>query len=157
MTNKILLSNLIKEATLQSNPMIRPRGGIIEVAYESNMTKFNVNDYITQSKKSRRSEKLETKDKPILQYTMVGRCLNFRKNGVSTSFIIRNILDLVSYEMTFSLYSPFLKLFFIRYYSRTNIKYTRAHQYYLRKHSPVQSLIPFDYVVTYTDEINNLS
>ena len=42
-------------------PNNKTRGGVIELAYNPILTQFNINDYIKQSKKSRRSEKLEVK------------------------------------------------------------------------------------------------
>jgi len=147
MTKDLLTIKLIQECILQPHPIMKPRGAIIELAYNPALTEFNVNDYIKQSKKSRRSEKLEDKIKPVLQYTMVGKCLAFRRKQLNTTFILRNVVDLTSYEMTFALFSPFITQYWIRPISKTRTKYTKGTQYYLRRTAPVKSCVPFDYVV----------
>ncbi len=146
MTQTILKKRLIQETILQPHTIIKPRAAIMELTYNTALTQFNINDYIKQSKKSRRSEKLEDKEKPILQYTMVGQCLSFRKRGFNTTFLLRNVIDLISYEMAFSIYSPILTKFWIRPNHNKKKRKTKGTQYYLRNHAPSKSAIPFMYV-----------
>jgi len=147
MKQDILKIRLIQEVILQPHPIIKPRDAIIELAYNTAMTQFNINDYIKQSKKSRRSEKLEDKIKPILQYSMVGKCLSFKRCGLNTTFLLRNVIDLSSYEMTFALFSPFVIQFWIRPTFKTKNVYKPGNQYYLRQHAPVKSHVPFKYII----------
>lgn len=49
-----------------------PRGKSIEIAYHAEMTKFEISDFVKQSKKTR-SHKIDIKAKVLLQYTLVGK------------------------------------------------------------------------------------
>ena len=74
MTKKLKNIRLQQETILHTHSLIKPRQEIIEIAYNIALTQFNINDYIKQSKKSRRSEKLEAKEKPVfnIQWWVTG-------------------------------------------------------------------------------------
>jgi len=148
---------LLRELSVRDNALVKPRGCIIELVLNPQVTKFNVNDYIKQSKKSRRSEKLETKEKPLLQYSMVGKCIYFRKKGLSSSFTIRNVLSLSAFEIHYAFFTILIDAYIVREFFKPNsrIHYKRTHQYYLRKLSPVRSLIDFEYVTDIIDHYND--
>jgi len=147
-----MFNKLHRDATLYyqltyQRPIIKPRNSVIEVYFDPEQTKFNINDYIKLSKKSRRSEKLEDIEKPILQYTMVGKCIFFRRRGINSSFTIRNVINLCPFEMSYPLFSPYLTQFFIvRFLSEKLIRYNRASAYQYRRIAPSKSQIDFDYV-----------
>lgn len=145
MFKNVLASNFVRYISLYDRPLAKPRGRIIEIAYHPQMTYFNIQDFIHQSKKLR-SHKVDVKEKAILQYTIVGKCLHYKKNQLNTSFIIRNIINLTSFEMTFPLFTPIITLFFIRNYKLSS-EYKKSNKYYLRKKAPVKSLVKFDYVI----------
>lgn len=147
---KIRLERRNTELAFSTIPLIRPRGEIIEIAFNSAFTHFNVQDYVKQSKKTR-SHKIEYAEKQVLLYSVVGKCIRYRNRGFDTTFIIRNVIDLTSYELTYFIFSPLLKYYCIRQAQHGIIKhpYKRATAYFLRRHAPVKSVVPFEYVLNY--------
>jgi ribosomal protein L19 len=136
------------EISLSLISLVLPRGKIIELTFDSAFTHFNIQDYVKQSKKTR-SHKVDYVEKKVLQYSVVGKCIRYRNRGYHTTFTIRNIVDLASYELTYSIFSPLIKSYSVRDF-REGINqhpYKRATAYYLRKTTPVTSLVPFDYVI----------
>lgn len=138
------------ELAFSTISLLRPRGEIIDIAFNTAFTHFNVQDYVKQSKKTR-SNKIEYAEKEVLLYSMVGKCIRYRNRGFHTTFIIRNVTDLTSYELTYFIFSPLLLYYCIRKAPRGIIKhpYKRATTYFLRQHAPVKSVVPFDYVLNY--------
>jgi len=143
-------TRLNNELTLSTIPLIKPRGKIIEIAFNTEFTHFNVQDFVKQSKKTR-SNKIEYAEKQVLLYSVVGKCIRYRNRGSYTTFIIRNVIDLTSYELTYFIFSPLLKYFCIRDTQEKTLKnpYKRATTYFLRTTAPVKSSVPFDYVLDY--------
>jgi ribosomal protein L19 len=141
---------------LSTIPLRRPRGEIIEIAFNTEFTHFNIQDFVKQSKKTR-SNKVEYAEKQILLYSMVGKCIHYRNRGSHTTFTIRNVVDLTSYELTYFIFSPLLKYYGIRQTQHNIIKhpYKRATAYFLRHHPPVESATPFDYVLDYNYSEND--
>lgn len=148
MKNNLILEKFAKELCFIQRPLVSVRSLIIELDFDRQQTKFNILDYIKQSKKSSRSVKLEKQIKPTLQYSIVGKCIKFHKRGLNSSFIIRNIISLTSFEMSFSFFTSFISLYIVRDFFKptSRLHYKRSNQYYLRKVSPVRSRIVFDYV-----------
>jgi ribosomal protein L19 len=146
---KILLKSLIRQITISEIPIIKPRGSIMQLAFDPEFTKFNINDYIKLSKKSRRSEKLIDKEKPILQYFMLGKCVFFRKRGLNSSFTIRNLVTLAPFEMSYALFAPSISGYsIIDFFIKELLKmYGRATKYDLRRSQPSKSQAEFFYVM----------
>jgi len=150
---KIQLERRNIEVILSTIPLARPRGEIIDLVFDTDFTHFHIQDYVKQSKKTR-SNKIEYAEKEILLYSMVGKCIHYKNAGFHTTFTIRNVVDLASYELTYFIFSPLLKYYSIRRAKHGIIKppYKRATTYFLRQHAPVKSAVPFEYVL---DEIFN--
>jgi len=145
---KQLLEKRNAAVCLSSISLVLPRGKIIEIAFNSVFTHFNIRDYVKQSKKTR-SHKVDYIEKKVLQYSVVGKCIHYRNRGYHTTFTIRNVVDLASYELTYSIFSPLLKYYCVRNFREkiNQVTYKRATSYYLRKTSPVKSFVPFEYVI----------
>lgn len=73
----------------------------------------------------------------------------FRKRGINTSFTLRNVVSLCSFEMNYALFTSFLTAFVIRDHFKKSrrIHYKRASHYELRKISPHRTRIDFAYVI----------
>lgn len=149
----ILLKRFRNELLVNQHAILKPRGRPIEIAYHAEMTKFEISDFIKQSKKTR-SHKVDIKEKALLQYTLVGKCIKFNNRGFHTTFTLRNIIDLTSYELNFSIYSPLIVVFLVRNYRK--VRYKKAHLYHLRQVEPVKSLVKYDYVISYKEIIFDL-
>jgi len=146
---KVLLKALIRQITISDIPIIKPRGRIMQLAFDPEFTKFNINDHIKLSKKIRGSEKLIDKEKPILQYFMLGKCVFFRKRGLNSSFTIRNLVALAAFEFSYALFAPCIcgysiMDFFIKELIK---KFKRATKYELRRGKPSKSQAEFFYVM----------
>lgn len=143
--HQTFLSSLL---TMSEISIMKPRGEIVELAFNSAFTHFDTNDFVKQSKKTR-SHKVESRAKDILTYSVVGKCITYKNRGSNTTFIIRNVVDLCSFEMTFFLFSPLLKYYCIRDVNKKTQKmcYKNAKAYFLRKSSPSKSQVPFEYVI----------
>jgi len=131
------LTNLNNQLILSTIPLTNPRGKIIEISFNSEFTHFNIQDFVKQSKKTR-SNKIEYAEKQILRYSVVGKCIRYRNRGYETTFIIRNVIDLASYELTYFIFSPLLQYYTIRNTQSKVIKnpYKRATAYFLRTMHP---------------------
>jgi len=148
MFEKILLKNLIRHMVIRDIPLVKPRGRIIQLEFDPEYTKFNINDYIKLSKKSRRSEKLIDKEKAILQYCMIGKCVFFRKRGLNSSFTIRNVLTLCPFEICYMIFATSLSAYSIMNFDSDSKKlYNRTTLYNLRINQPAKSQVNFYYVV----------
>jgi ribosomal protein L19 len=149
MLQSLILKQFAQHYVTSDHLLIKPRGMILEIDLDPKQTKFDINDYIKLSKKSSRSMRLEKQIKPTLQYSIVGKCIRFQKKGINTSFLIRNVITLVPFEMTFAFFTSFITNYIIRDFTKPNsrLKYKRGNQYHLRRVSRVRSRIVFDYVV----------
>lgn len=144
--NKVKMKKLIQEVMLRKYPIENPRGRIMEVLFDPSKTKFDVNDYILRTLKSRRTQRyVISKAKNVLQYHMVGKCIRFRSRGVGTSFKIRNTLTLTVFEMNYALYSRNITNILV--VSPKTIKYKKASQYYLRRRPPSKSAVEFTFTI----------
>lgn len=150
MNRKLLINSLIQELILQPKFLVKPRRDILELIFNKKLTAFNANNFIKRSKKGASALKYSKTD--VLQYSMVGKCIKYNLSGTGTTFTIRNVIDLASYEMTLSLWSPLIKYFCIRDYKERRLKYTKSTQYFLRTHSPVRSMVSFHYVMSFHND-----
>jgi len=140
------LQTLNQHLALTPKSLGKPRGQVIQVILNTKYTKFDIVDYLKQSKKTRRSEKLVRKEKAILQYSVVGKCLSFRRASINSTCILRNVVNLCPFESSYNVFSPLITDFVMRnhFYPQP---YKKTSQYYLRKKSPSKSQITFSYVI----------
>jgi ribosomal protein L19 len=76
-------------------------------------------------------------------YRFAGYCISARNRGISSTFIVRNVLKSDTIEYTFHKHSPLIDFFFSRIY----LHYKRKSKlYFLRKKPTPWSRIPFNYV-----------
>lgn len=157
MLDKIKLQQLLREVILRDRVILKPRGGIVELLLNPQLTKYNANDFIKESNKSRRPKKTDNKDKSFLQYCMVGKCMAFHKRGIDSSFTLRNVVSLCPFEMTYSLFTSYITAFVIRdlFKKSRRIHYKRSSHYEYRKISPHRTRIDFEYVIDKTYDDNN--
>jgi ribosomal protein L19 len=146
MLERIKLKKLIIEMMARKFPIEKPRGSIMEVLFDPSKTKFDINDYIIRSLKSRRTQRyVLSKAKDVLQYHMVGKCVRFRKRGLGTTFKLRNALSLTVFELNYSIYSRYITHVVI--YNKVSKKYKKSAQYYLRKRPPIKSNVKFEFTI----------
>ena len=146
---KLLLKSLIRQIIICEIPLVKPRGRMMQLAFDPDFTKFNINDYVKLSKKSRGSEKLIDKEKPILQYFMLGKCVFFRKRALNSSFTIRNLVALAPFEILYAVFAPCISGYsIIEFFIKELIKnFRRATKYELRIGQPSKSQAEFFYVM----------
>jgi ribosomal protein L19 len=123
-------------------------GRILRVSLNKHSTKFEVSDYVRQSKKHR-SNVVDILVKDIFQYNFTGICIKQTKDqfALNTSFLIRNVFDQFPYELNVPLYSPLIDYIGVLFH-RQKLKYlTHSKYYYLRSKPFPQSKTEFDYVV----------
>jgi len=132
----------------QAIDMSMRANAVINVLFNKEYTKFNVLDYITLSKKSRRSQKYVVKVKAILQYNFCGILLKNKKhiyNPLNNSFLLRNVLHLYPIEFRFPHFSPLIDNFWASPIIRR--KYLRRNAYFLREKEVPKSKVHFAYVI----------
>lgn len=146
MLKKIKINRLINEMIRRKYPQEKPRGRVMEILFDPSKTKFDINDYIIRTLKSRRTQRyVMSKAKNVLQYHMVGKCVRYRKRGLGTTLKIRNALSLIVYEINYSIYSRYITHIVI--YPKTTRRYRKASQYYLRKKSAIKSNVEFEFTI----------
>lgn len=144
---RLLLKNF-KGAHGQAVDMSMRANEVINVLFNKKYTKFNVLDYITLSKKSRRSQKYIVKVKAILQYNFCGILMKQKKhiyNPLNYSFLLRNVLHLYPIEFRFPHFSPLIDNFWSSPIIRRRL--CRRNAYFLREKEVPKSKVPFDYVI----------
>jgi hypothetical protein len=156
MLKNLLLKKVIREVVIRDHLILKPRGFIVELWFDPQWTEFDLQEYIKLSRRSRRTKKPLEKETPLLQYSMLGKCIAFRKRGINSSLTIRNVISLCSYEITYAFFSTNILTYVVHDLLKKNkrFRYKRASRYELRKQSPVKSQTDFDYVI---DEVRNLS
>lgn len=143
-----LLKKSLKGEFGQSIDLEMRANEVVNVLFNKKYTKFNVLDYITLSKKSRRSQKYVVKVKAILQYNFTGIVLKNKKhiyNPLNNSFLLRNVLHLYPIEFRFPHFSPLIDNFWTSPIIRR--KYLRRNAYFLRGKEVPKSKVHFDYVL----------
>jgi ribosomal protein L19 len=143
-----LLNKVLKGKSGQTVDLDMRANEVVNVLFNKKYTKFNVLDYITLSKKSRRSQKYVVKVKAILQYNFCGIALKNKKhiyNPINNSFLLRNVLHLYPIEFRFPHFSPLIDNFWTSPIIRR--KYLRNNAFFLRKKEVPKSKIPFEYVL----------
>lgn len=145
MLNQLLLTQIVRTLAQEDRPMTKLRSRILTIALNPVLTKLNITNFIKQSKLARRSKKSDFTEKAVLQYQLTGKCLRLRRQQLNTTFLIRNIISLTSFEMNFPLFSPLISQYIVHTPRKRCFKH--ANQYFLRRHAPVKSKITFDYVI----------
>jgi ribosomal protein L19 len=118
---------------------------VVHVLLNKNLTKFDIYNYITQSKKSRRSQRVVKRIKTVLQYQFRGICLGLKNRGVNSTLLLRNVIDLFPIEFNLPIFSPMI----IGYWESSiyKRKVLRKKAYYLRKKIATMAKVSFDYVL----------
>jgi ribosomal protein L19 len=147
MLDLIYVKSLINHMVVYDRVVEKPRQHVLQFLLHPDCTKFNTLDYTKQSKKSRRSEKLDVKEKPLLQYSMVGKCITATKARLSSTMGIRNVVNLCPFEMIYAVFAPFLTAIIIRGLFSKLTMYRRSTHYDLRKTSPHRSRADFSFVL----------
>lgn len=146
MLEKVKKKRLLVENMFRRFPIEKPRGKIIDVLFDPSKTKYDINDYIIRSLKSRRTQRyVLSRAKNVLQYRMVGKCVRMRIRGLGTTFKIRNSLSLTVFELNYSIYSRYITHIFM--HKRMSKKYRKSAQYYLRKRSAIKSFVEFEFTI----------
>jgi ribosomal protein L19 len=118
---------------------------IVNILFNKNFTKFDIYDYITQSKKSRRSQRVVKRVKTVLQYQFCGICLSFKNKAINSSILCRNVIELFPIEFTIPIFSPWVTSYWESDIYKRKICRNRA--YYLRKKVATAAKFSFDYVL----------
>ena len=92
----------------------------------------------------------------MLPYQYMGKILKIKQTGgdkLSTAIILRNIVDLVSFEMNIKIFSPLIIKMNIKIAEGLLKRLSRSNLWYLQKKAPVASKSPWIYVRTINDKI----
>jgi ribosomal protein L19 len=119
---------------------------ICEFTLNRKITKFDIYaiSYAHRSKKAR-SDTIRVREGGNLFYRYVGKIIKFRKahNPINTSILLRNVLDLASFELVVPVISSLVTNFFVAMIRKCKI----LHAYHLRWVAPVKSKVTFQYVM----------
>ena len=77
-------------------------------------------------------------------YHINGVCISNKNKGISSTFILRNVIDLYPFEYIFNKYSPLI-FFFIKKYSK-NARQRKSKLYFLRNKAASYSRFKFNYI-----------
>lgn len=76
-------------------------------------------------------------------YNFVGYCISAKNRGISSTFIVRNVLKSNPVEYTFNKHSPLIS----SYFSRKELQFTKKSKlFFLRKKPTPWSKIKFIYI-----------
>ncbi len=111
-TTKIIQKTLILNVELY-------KGAIVEFGLAQKLTKFNIYAilYSLRSKKQR-SHEIQVRAGGMLLYQYMGKILKIKKpfkDKLSASILLRNVVDLVSFEMNIKIFSPLITKMIIRF------------------------------------------
>lgn len=127
-------------------------GQVIDITLNRSLTKFDIKNYVTVSKKLRSNVELK-KEKNILEYHLIGICIRMKKDGygINSSCLIRNVLSNYPFEYNLPLNSPFI-LYIVISSTRKKLRYIRhGRYYYLRKKQRPYSKVTWEYVAKMYD------
>ena len=74
-------------------------------------------------------------------YNFAGICISFKKRGIASNIIVRNVISLYTIEYSFNIFSPLVKIVI-----RNNSKLKRSKLYFLREKAAPFSKVNFQYV-----------
>ncbi len=150
--NKIIQKPLILNYKLY-------KGTIVEFGLSQKLTKFNIFEilYSLRSKKQR-SHEIQVRAGGMLSYQYMGKILRIKKpfkDKLSLSIILRNVVDLISFEINIKIYSPLVTKMNIKFAEKYLQGFPRSNSFFLRKKSPVASRSAFIYVNNKKNEEND--
>lgn len=126
------------------------KGAIVEFALAQKFTKFDIYAilYSLRSKKQRSNE-IKVREGGNLPYRYMGKILKIKnpsKDKLSTAIILRNVVDLVSFEMNMKIFSPLITKMNIKI-AESQLRFLRSNSFFLRRKPPVASKSPWIYVI----------
>lgn len=150
---KQILNRVVNETILKSHNINQKlfKGAIGTVGLSQKMTKFDIYAILyAQRSKKQRSNEIRVRTGGLQKYQYTGKILKIKKSlkdKLAVSLLIRNLTDLVSFEINLPLFSPLITHFEVKNILSNRNKLPRAHSYYLRKTQPVKSQTEFNYVI----------
>ena len=111
------------------------------------LTKFDIGAITRRIRsKKARSDSINVRAGGDQAYRYSGKILKFRRshNGANNAVLIRNVVELASFEITIPVLSPLVTN---AIYPRVNVANTRGNAYYLRTAAPVKSKTEFKYII----------
>ena len=122
---------------------------------ESLFKKKRFNKRTRKSTKKDRKYQKETFDENVQQYSIVGSVIFFRKLGKGSTFSLRNVVTLTSFEMNFMVFScMILYSYFMQKQSVNKLKLSK--QYYYRDISPSRSQVKWEFSLGRNSYYNEL-
>ena len=128
------------------------KGSIARLVLATKMTKFDIYSILfAQRSKKQRSNEIRVRSGGMQQYQYMGKILDLkksRKDPLSLGIIIRNVVDLVSFELNLKIFSPLITNFELKTPKNLKSNFARSNSFFLRRSHPVKAKSEFNYVLT---------
>jgi len=148
MNNK-LNQTLLETLIITGKPYLIPYNYryIVDIWLDPRLTQFDIGA-IAKRKRSKkaRSDQIIVRAGGQQRYRYSGKIIKLKNhhNGINNSILLRNIVELASFEISVPVFAILATDVF---YQKHHAEKTRAHSYHLRKSSPVKSKSVFNYVI----------
>ena len=148
---KKALKSILNEIIIKDHYIHFPiyKGSIAKIGLSQKMTKFDIYSILySQRSKKQRSNEIRVRSGGLQKYQYIGKILRLKKSKdkIATSILIRNITDLVSFEINIPVFSPLVTNLEIIHIGRNISKLPISANYFLRIAEPAKSYTPFIFV-----------